>query len=52
LKIFGQAKGIKQLKLEKNSVLVFEVNMRKMALNSGKVAEFFKNMKKRCVSAK
>jgi hypothetical protein len=42
---------IKQLKLEKNSVSVFEVNMRKMTLNSGKVAEFFLNMNERCVFA-
>jgi hypothetical protein len=31
---------IKQLKLEKNFVFVFEVNMRKITLKSGKVAEF------------
>jgi hypothetical protein len=43
---------IKLLKLEKNSVFIFEVNMREMTLNSRKVADFFKNMNLRCVFAK
>jgi hypothetical protein len=35
---------IKLVKLEKNSVFVFEVNMSKITLISGKIADFCKNM--------
>jgi hypothetical protein len=43
---------IELLKLEKNSVFVFEVNMRKMMLISGKMVDLKKNKNERCVLSK